>query len=277
MNKIDKDFYKLIDYLKNTSKEELIDVSINRYKGYTQEYRTEFEKEANNTLGIMRFGKISEKENDYTLIKNRVSTLLGGLRGIEDFYDLLEDYRSKKTLMIILYNLVNFNPKILDVVKEKLFNEYFDMDIIDTDRIGVYVFKILQSNVKKYGDYVEIRNVGLGRGYETKFVKEEWNIVGNHLGDEGDYKVSIVPLDGDIKEKVAVIKLDVEGSEYEALSGAENIIKRDKPQLIVCLYHNLEDIYVLPQLIHEFRPDYKFYLRYYGDCLRPLDYVLYAI
>ena len=139
------------------------------------------------------------------------------------------------------------------------------------------VFKILQSNVKKYGDYVEIRNVGLGRGYETKFVKEEWNIVGNHLGDEGDYKVSIVPLDGDIKEKVAVIKLDVEGSEYEALSGAENIIKRDKPQLIVCLYHNLEDIYVLPQLIHEFRPDYKFYLRYYGDCLRPLDYVLYAI
>ena len=210
--------------------------------------------------------------------------------------------------MILLYNLLNFNYHILEVIKERLFDEYFDMDILDTDRMGVYidggaftgdtiemffqyfnnkkiigyeitekVFRSLQKNVLKYGSDVEVKNVGLGCAYGTKYVKEEWNIVGNHLSDKGNYKIKIVPLDADIDEKVAVIKLDIEGTEYDALVGAEKIIKRDKPQLIVCLYHNLEDMFKLPLLIHEFRSDYRFFLRYYGDGIRPLDYVLYAI
>lgn len=71
------------------------------------------------------------------------------------------------------------------------------------------------------------------------------------------------------------IKLDIEGSEKEALLGATDIIRRNKPKLAICAYHKAEDIYELPQTILGIRDDYKFVLRQheYGG----YDSVLYAI
>ena len=68
-------------------------------------------------------------------------------------------------------------------------------------------------------------------------------------------------LDRLVNKKVDYIKFDVEGSEREALLGAREIISRDRPEMLVSLYHRSEDLYALPLLIHELRPDYRMYLR----------------
>ena len=70
------------------------------------------------------------------------------------------------------------------------------------------------------------------------------------------------------------IKLDVEGSEKEALAGAKNIIQSAAPKLAVCVYHKPEDVYAVMQLLHEYNPDYKFFLRHYSPYV--WDSVLYA-
>ncbi len=71
-----------------------------------------------------------------------------------------------------------------------------------------------------------------------------------------------------------LIKMDIEGAEKEALLGSANIIKRNKPRLIICAYHKPEDIYELPQTIMSLRPDYKMALWQIGHSF--WDLVLYA-
>lgn len=71
------------------------------------------------------------------------------------------------------------------------------------------------------------------------------------------------------------IKMDIEGSEKEALIGAEKIIKTKHPKLVICAYHKPEDIYELTQLIYQYVPDYKFFLRQCENGY--FETVLYAI
>ena len=59
------------------------------------------------------------------------------------------------------------------------------------------------------------------------------------------------------------IKIDVEGSEENALRGAVNTITNFKPKLNVAVYHRNEDMFKLPLLINEMNKRYKFYLRHH--------------
>ena len=65
-------------------------------------------------------------------------------------------------------------------------------------------------------------------------------------------------LDG---EKPDYIKADVEGAEYETLTGLKNTLAHCKPKLNFSAYHRFEDLFRLPLLIKELNPDYKIYLR----------------
>lgn len=71
-------------------------------------------------------------------------------------------------------------------------------------------------------------------------------------------------LDDLIHEKVSFIKMDIEGSEMNALRGAEKTIRKYKPKLAVCVYHKKEDIWEIPKLILSYVPEYKLYLRHYS-------------
>lgn len=65
----------------------------------------------------------------------------------------------------------------------------------------------------------------------------------------------------DKDEKVTFIKMDIEGEELSALRGAENIIRRDKPCLAICVYHKREDLITIPQYIKGLVPEYQIFLR----------------
>jgi FkbM family methyltransferase len=68
---------------------------------------------------------------------------------------------------------------------------------------------------------------------------------GSHIvnrGDPFDRYVNADRLDDLIPGPVDFIKLDVEGSEYEALEGASRLIREWKPTLAVSLYHKPGDV-----------------------------------
>ncbi|OON99195.1 MAG: hypothetical protein ATN35_01770 [Epulopiscium sp. Nele67-Bin004] len=75
--------------------------------------------------------------------------------------------------------------------------------------------------------------------------------------------------------EVTYIKMDIEGAEQYAIEGAKETILRDKPKLVICLYHSIDDFMKIPFQIKELNPDYKLYLRGYSRML--IEIVCYAV
>lgn len=95
------------------------------------------------------------------------------------------------------------------------------------------------------------------------------------ISDTGE-EIKVTSVDQVLNgEKASFIKMDIEGSEYEALKGCRSTIQKYKPKLAICVYHKINDIFEIPSLILEYSPEYKFYLRHYSPY--HAETVLYAI
>jgi len=51
--------------------------------------------------------------------------------------------------------------------------------------------------------------------------------------------------------RVDIIKMDIEGGEYDALKGAENTLRKFQPRLMISAYHRPDDLWVLKELIQQ--------------------------
>jgi FkbM family methyltransferase len=77
------------------------------------------------------------------------------------------------------------------------------------------------------------------------------------------------------EEGATFIKMDIEGSELNALMGAEQTILKHRPKLAICVYHKANDLITIPQYIKKLVPDYKLYIR--AHTCTVFDLVLYAV
>ena len=137
-----------------------------------------------------------------------------------------------------------------------------------------------------FKDKIEIFNRGVWDQFETVYFVEGMETSSSAVSESGldmtdDSGVNMqigsvecVPLDAVISEKVTFIKMDIEGSEMKALSGARRLITTYKPKLAICIYHKLDDLWKIPQYIHSLVPEYKFYVRHHR--ILYVDTVLYA-
>jgi FkbM family methyltransferase len=109
------------------------------------------------------------------------------------------------------------------------------------------------------------------------------NGAGSKIMDESkndceDNFVSTISIDDFVSQmnipKVDFIKMDIEGSELKALSGARKTIQAHRPKLAISLYHRDSDFIDIPKLIDSFGVKYKFYLGHYT--VQILETVLYA-
>lgn len=96
------------------------------------------------------------------------------------------------------------------------------------------------------------------------------------VSSDGDILIEVDCIDNILScdEKVTYIKMDIEGSELNALKGAEQHIVRDKPRLGICIYHKQEDLVKIPQYIKSLHPHYQFYVRPHSTM--PTELVLYC-
>jgi FkbM family methyltransferase len=78
-------------------------------------------------------------------------------------------------------------------------------------------------------------------------------------------------------EKVDFIKMDIEGSETQALKGATGVIQAHRPQLAVCMYHRLEHYHEIPLFLAGCVEDYVFRVGHYSARYFFSETVLYGI
>lgn len=198
----------------------------------------------------------------------------------------------------------------VDYEEEIISHQYFDADLIKYKEDGevfvdcgcfdfatsrylsekcsvkkVYAFEADPLNIEKIRRGVEQSNI---RNVEI-FDKGVWSKKGTlhfmsngttaaYAADEAGadtVDVEVVSLDETIKEPVSFIKMDIEGSELEALKGAKGLIAAYMPKLAVSAYHKPEDMIDLALYIKELVPEYKLYLRHYSNFDH--ETVLYAL
>lgn len=98
----------------------------------------------------------------------------------------------------------------------------------------------------------------------------------NSVVETGEVSFPVIALDEcEDAQDATFIKMDVEGSELNALKGAKNIIQRNRPRLAISLYHKKEDLINIPLYLNEICFDYKFALRHHST--RYWEDILYAM
>jgi FkbM family methyltransferase len=96
------------------------------------------------------------------------------------------------------------------------------------------------------------------------------------VSEKGDGFIQCVALDDALHGfKPTCIKMDVEGAEPMALLGAESMIREHKPDLAISMYHSLAHFWEIPEMIRQWVPEYRLYLRTYAAA--GYETVMYAV
>ncbi len=307
-NYIDKNFYHLVDLIRNQSIEEVYQVIKDNFNHVSEEIKDALE------LYFDQFpywGRLNRESNNYEELYNRAQSLKEHLDDYIFLYEHLRDYRSKKILYAIMNNWYQFDFETLDTCCEKNYPHYFDLDLIHCDQdevfvdLGAYtgdtildylycygannyhkiygyeiteeIFTILKNNLNHFQNIVLERKAATDKNGKVYIKKSSVDSSANMINLEGEEEVSAVSLDEDILEKVTMIKMDIEGAEQKALLGCQSHIQKEHPKLMISVYHNHEDLWKIPRMIETILPGYRFYLRYYGNKIFPTEVVLLAI
>ena len=120
-------------------------------------------------------------------------------------------------------------------------------------------FRKLSKNTENLTN-IDIYNMGAWSRRDT-LIFDRQGSRNSKLSSKG-IPVEVCDLDSLIDSPVTMIKMDIEGSELQALNGAEKTIKTYSPKLYICAYHRNEDIFSLPMKIMKINPEYKIYFRH---------------
>ena len=100
----------------------------------------------------------------------------------------------------------------------------------------------------------------------------------SRIGSSGRSLVPAVRLDDVLIDwRPTFVKMDIEGSEVDALNGAVNVISRSRPSLAICVYHRPDHLWRIPLMLSIWSglDGYRFYLRRHG--YDGFDTVLYGM
>ena len=96
------------------------------------------------------------------------------------------------------------------------------------------------------------------------------------ISAQGENVIQCVALDDCLPSfKPTLLKMDIEGAEYEALQGASRMVAASRPGLAICVYHRPDDLWRIPLLVRSWNLDYRFYLR--NHAYNGFELVLYAL
>ncbi|MBN2827405.1 MAG: FkbM family methyltransferase, partial [Tissierellales bacterium] len=216
---------------------------------------------------------------------------------IEEVYDFLEDWKSQKILINLLYYRMTYDYQYILEIVDSSFEQYFDTDIIRLTAqevfidAGAYIGDTLEAFVSltknkfkkiycyepdnanfnqlkdmvsklKIEDRVSLINKGV-HYQEDVFLFEEKGSSSSHICENGNIKIDVCSITDTIQNIPTYIKMDIEGSEIEALYGLKDMIKKHKPKLAICVYHKNDDLWRIPLILKRWVPEYQIFLRHY--------------
>ena len=217
--------------------------------------------------GKIRFKKIIKlevflggKKLLFDVSKIHLLNLLGDLRGVVYFnqYNLSEKSIRNKIVIDAGAHIGEFSLLCALLGAKKI---YAFEPVSKT-------VEILRRNIKlnKFWEKIKVVPMALGDGeysanISSKFIGDGAATIKRKYKQEGTEQIVITSLDFFVRKnkikKIDFIKMDIEGFEENALNGAKETIKRDKPILYLSAYHKPEDKKLLPRLIKYIRADYQ--------------------
>jgi FkbM family methyltransferase len=225
------------------------------------------------------------------------------------FYESLGDDKSRIHMTAFFNQKVSGKLEYLRGLWQG--NQYFDSDLVDFSQIksvvdcgaydgdsyksfltnykaavsevydgDAYLLEPDEKNFKKLSEAFaasqRVRCLCLGAWDKKETLHFSMNGTSSGISDEGEGVINVDSIDNIVGgADVDFIKMDIEGSELNALKGAKNTIRKYKPILAICVYHKKNDLLTIPKYIHSLCPEYKFYLRAHSKFSQEL--VLYAV
>lgn len=236
--------------------------------------------------------------------------ILGHLDEFENVYRYLEDEKSRKVFRNLLNYKLTYKKEYVSEVADE--GQYFDSELVKLPKetvfidAGSYTGDTLEEFVKFTGgmykkaiclepikanielikktvstnSYHDVDIFAVGASDTEKILHfSSKNGMSARPSESGDIWVECDSIDHifdkNAYEHLDFIKMDIEGSEYDALLGAKNVIKKWHPILAICVYHKEDDFYKIPNLIKNIYSGYKIYFRQYE--LSDEETVCYAI
>ena len=233
------------------------------------------------------------------------------LKDISECLSLLADNFSRIEMLKLLYARISGDLSILQAANHRIYNHpslfsqgypegiYVDAGAFDGSETAwlktiipkaskIIAFELDQLNYANYlenNDDAKVTYVNAGLWSDNILAQVEGHGVGARVTldpkahDQESHSVRLVSLDSYIdsnfsNEKIALLKMDIEGAEIEALIGASEILKTSKPRLAISIYHIPSDLWKIPLLIHSINPGYSFYISQHAPLLT--ETVLYA-
>lgn len=303
---LDVEFWETYDYFKYADIDEVYAQVVRHFLSLPEGLRLEFLALPHRYTFLRN--RLDFTKQDYSLLQEHIELLANHVEDYRWLYGRLADKRSKLVLNRIVQYWLQMDVGRLHSALETAFPDYFDLDILScgSDDVvvdcGAYTGDTVVDYIRTYGDCKRIyayevaprtygqmvqnlscygnivpRQKGVGKEAGILYINDGHG-AGTSVLAQGEIPVEVVALDEDIAEPITVLKMDIEGSEQDAIQGASAHIKADRPGLLISAYHKPEDLFEIPRLIDSMRTDYQYYLRFHGKgCLWPCDYVLYAV
>ena len=226
-------------------------------------------------------------------------------KSIETAYGLMGDDESRETFFFFVkghllrdyssYKETDYPCQYFDagVPLKKGFGGFVDCgayngDSLETilkycDRIDTYIafepildnFRMLSESTNRFIDRIS-KGFLYPCGVSDRTGVERFSIeASSSTIDENGELLPIIKMDDVLKNvPITFLKMDIEGSEPMALRGASELIRTQKPDLAISVYHSVNHFWDIPCMIHELVPEYKFYLRAHTPA--SLESVLYC-
>ena len=220
-------------------------------------------------------------------------------------FDALSNIESQKVLDAIIGYRITLDPENLrglidwdlyglsNVIRLNEEEVYVDGGSFDGDSIKIFMervsglykriyafepdpktYKKLCENLLEYENIVTV-NKGL-HSCENQLRFNNDGSRGAIIADAGNIVINTCAIDHVVTDQVATfIKMNIEGTELEALDGARETITKSKPKLAISLYHRPSDLWAIPKKISNLGLGYEMHLSQHDGGI--IESVLYAI
>lgn len=223
------------------------------------------------------------------------------LEQICECYDILNDENSRQTYIAVLMYRLTYDARYLQAVysSEAEYFEFFknlssEEVVVDC---GAYIGDTLEQyltynntprkyilyepdkyNIEKLKSFIEntqaseytiVRDVGIADKNEILFFRDNMQMGSSfkNIEDDKGEKVCVVSIDEENKKldlPISFIKMDIEGFEKKALTGAKKTIEEYVPKMAICIYHSPDDLWDIILLLKKMKlPDMAFDVRHY--------------
>ena len=305
--------YKWIDLIKqsynNIDNQWAIVITCSYYETIKNQLKFNY-KDIENRLFMFDWYFLEDKTINY-YIENK-ETILNCYNSLEDekskeIYNALLEYRYIRNPELISKLYESRNNCYLDKVFIDNFKDWLYIDAgsynadfittlanrVDISKSEFYIFepnKIfynqIKENLDKWINYEIFNNALCDKDSTMEFMQiqsstshiidEKYNAYKNSIDKKFIDTIQTNKLDTIIKDKsVKWIKVDIEGSEYSMIQGAKETITKNRPTILLSIYHRRDDLFKLQEYLIKLNLDYKFYVRHYS--LSVAKTILYCI